>query len=330
MNILVTGGAGYIGSVTVEMLVAQGETVVVYDNLIKGHRAAVHPSARFVPGDLLDRDTLLATLHAHRVEAVLHFAAASLVGESMQDPGKYYRNNVTGSLNLADAMVAAGVPALVFSSSAAVYGEPALVPIREDAPPRPTNTYGASKLAFEEMLPWYERAHGLRSIALRYFNAAGASEAYGEHHAPETHLIPLVLQVAAGQRAAAEIYGEDYPTPDGSAVRDYIHVVDLAEAHVLALRSLANGGTSAAYNLGNGLGFSVKEVIAAVRRVTGHVIPTRRVARRAGDPATLVASADLARAALGWTPRRPDLDTIIASAWRWHQAHPQGYPPAAA
>jgi UDP-glucose 4-epimerase len=325
MNILVTGGAGYIGSVTVEALVARGDRVVVYDNLVKGHKAAVHPQATFVEGDLLDAAKLEATLREHAVEAVIHFAAASLVGESMQNPGKYFRNNVTGSLTLADAMVAAGARYLVFSSTAAVYGEPDQVPIPEDAPHTPTNTYGASKLAFEEALPWYDRIHGLRSVALRYFNACGASEQYGEDHAPETHLIPLLLQVATGDRAAAEIFGDDYPTPDGTAVRDYVHVLDLADAHLRALDRLVAGSPSTAYNLGNGKGFSVREVIESVRRVTGHAIPAKVVPRRAGDPAQLVASSDRIRADLGWTPEYPDLDTIIASAWRWQQAHPHGY-----
>ncbi|HUS17440.1 MAG TPA: UDP-glucose 4-epimerase GalE [Chloroflexia bacterium] len=326
MNILVTGGAGYIGSVTVEMLVAGGHRVVVFDNLVKGHRPAVHPAATFVEGDLLDPAGITAALRDHAVEAVIHFAAASLVGESMQDAGKYFRNNVTGSLNLADAMVAAGARYLVFSSSAAVYGEPESVPILEDSPHQPTNTYGATKLAFEEALPWYDRIHGLKSVPLRYFNACGASETYGEDHTPETHLIPLLLQVAQGTREAAEIFGDDYPTRDGTAVRDYVHVLDLADAHVRALEYLAGGGASAAFNLGNGLGFSVQEVIAAVRRVSGHAIPARTVPRRAGDPATLVAGAGRAHDVLGWKPRYPELDEIIASAWRWQQAHPQGYP----
>ncbi|HMA34433.1 MAG TPA: UDP-glucose 4-epimerase GalE [Chloroflexia bacterium] len=325
MNILVTGGAGYIGSVTVESLVARGDTVVVYDNLIKGHRGAVHPAARFVEGDLLDSGRLTATLGEHQISAVVHFAAHSLVGESMQNPGKYFQNNVAGSLSLADALVAAGVRVLVFSSTAAVYGEPATLPIGEDAPTVPTNAYGASKLAFEQLLPWYDRAHGLKFVSLRYFNACGASEHYGEDHQPETHLIPLLLQVAQGGRAVAEIYGDDYATPDGTAVRDYIHVLDLAEAHVHALEHLAGGGASAIYNLGNGQGFSVQEVIAAARRVTGHPIPVRHSPRRAGDPAALVASAAAIRAALHWNPRYPDLDSIIASAWRWQQAHPRGY-----
>ena len=327
MKILVTGGAGYIGSIAVEMLVERGETVVVYDNLVKGHRAAVHPGAHFVEGDLLDSATLLATLREHEIEAVMHFAAYSLVGESMTNPGKYFRNNVTGSLNLADAMVQAEVRWLVFSSTAAVYGEPRQIPIAEDDPHEPTNAYGASKLAFETLLPWYERAHGLKCIALRYFNAAGASARYGEVHDPESHLIPLVLRVAQGQREFAEIFGADYPTPDGTNVRDYIHVEDLADAHLRALAHLAAGGAPTAYNLGNGRGFSVKEVIETARRVTGHPIPARTGPRRAGDPATLVASSTRIHADLGWTPQTPDLEPIIASAWRWQQAHPLGYPP---
>ncbi|MGI8586265.1 MAG: UDP-glucose 4-epimerase GalE [Chloroflexia bacterium] len=325
MDILVTGGAGYIGSVTVERLVGRGDRVVVYDSLVKGHRAAVHPEATFVEGDLLDLRGLKGVLREHQIGAVIHFAAHSLVGESMQDPGKYFRNNVTGSLNLADGMAAAGVGMLVFSSSAAVYGEPRTLPIREDDPQEPVNVYGESKLTFERLLPWYERIHGLKSISLRYFNACGASAAYGEDHHPETHLIPLVLDVAAGRREYAEVYGEDYPTPDGTAVRDYIHVLDLADAHLLAVDHLAKGGASAALNLGNGKGFSVREVIEAARRVTGHPIPTRSVARRAGDPAALVAGSERIKAELGWTPRYPDLERIIGDAWAWHREHPNGY-----
>ncbi len=327
MKILVTGGAGYIGSVTVERLVAQGHSVVVYDNLVKGHRAAVAPGATLVVGDLLDTPALVATLREHASEAVIHFAAYSLVGESMADPGRYFRNNVAGSISVANALAEAGVHALVFSSTAAVYGEPEQQPILEDAALAPTNAYGASKLTFEQLLPWYTRAYGLRYVSLRYFNAAGASERYGEVHDPETHLIPIVLGVALGQRAAIEIYGDDYPTPDGTNIRDYIHVIDLAEAHLLALQHLTRGGDSATFNLGNGRGFSVKEVIDVARRVTGREIPAKVGPRRAGDPAVLVASSDRIHAALGWTPRYPDLETIIGTAWQWQQAHPLGYPP---
>jgi UDP-glucose 4-epimerase len=325
MNILVTGGAGYIGSVTVELLAERGDRVVVYDNLVKGHRGAVHPAATFVEGDLLDTARLAAALREHQVEAVIHFAAHSLVGESMQNPGKYFRNNVAGSLSVADAMVDAGVRALVFSSTAAVYGEPRSLPIQEDDPHDPTNAYGASKLAFEQLLPWYDRIHGLKAVSLRYFNACGASDRYGEDHHPETHLIPILLEVALGRRAEAQIFGDDYPTKDGTNVRDYVHVLDLADAHTLAMQRLTGGGESATYNLGNGLGFSVRAVIEAARRVTGHPIPATVAPRRAGDPATLVASAARIHADLGWTPRWSDLDTIIESAWRWQQAHPHGY-----
>jgi len=325
VNILVTGGAGYIGSVTVELLVQNGERVVVYDNLVKGHRAAVHPDAVFVQGDLSDAATLTAALRDNQVEAVMHFAAYSLVGESGQQPAKYFANNVANSVALVNAMVAAGAQSLVFSSTAAVYGEPESTPIRETDPREPTNAYGESKLAFERMLPWFAQAYGLRYTSLRYFNAAGASARYGEAHTVETHLIPLLLQVALDQRPAVSIFGGDYPTPDGTAVRDYIHVLDLADAHLLAVDHLAKGGASAALNLGNGKGFSVREVIEAARRVTGHPIPTRSVARRAGDPAALVAGSERIKAELGWTPRYPDLERIIGDAWAWHREHPNGY-----
>jgi UDP-glucose 4-epimerase len=309
------------------MLVARGDRVVVYDNLVKGHRAAVHPDAVFTKADLLDTAELAATLGEHKIDAVMHFAAHSLVGESVTNPAKYFRNNVAGSVSLGDAMAAVGVRALVFSSTAAVYGEPESMPIREDDPLQPTNPYGASKLAFEQLLPWYERGHSIKSVSLRYFNAAGASERFGEVHTPETHLIPNVLQVALGQREYIAIFGDDYPTPDGTNVRDYIHVIDLAQAHLLAVDYLARGGASTIFNLGNGHGFSVMEVIEAARRVTGRKISARRGLRRAGDPPVLVASSARIHDALGWTPRYPDLDTMIETAWRWLQAHPQGYPP---
>jgi UDP-glucose 4-epimerase len=327
MNILVTGGAGYIGSVAVEMLIARGDHVVVYDNLIKGHRAAVHPAAVFAKGDLLDTAELAATLGEHRIEAVMHFAAFSLVAESMTNPAKYFRNNVAGSVSLGDAMAAVGVRNLVFSSTAAVYGEPETMPIREADPLQPTNAYGAGKLAFESLLPWYERGHGIKSVSLRYFNAAGASDSYGESHTPETHLIPIVLQVALGQREYIAINGDDYPTPDGTNVRDYIHVLDLARAHLLAVDYLAGGGASSIFNLGNGRGFSVTEVIETARQVTGRKISARRGLRRAGDPAVLVASSERIHEVLGWTPQYPALEAMIGSAWRWLQAHPLGYPP---
>lgn len=324
MRVLVTGGAGYIGSVVVEELLRDGHQVVVYDNLAKGHREAVAPEAVFVRADLRDRESLRQTLQSAETEAVVHMAADSLVGESVERPGKYYDNNVAAGLCLLDAMVEVGVRRLVFSSTAAVYGEPERQPIRETDPTTPTNPYGETKLAFERALPWYERAHGLRAASLRYFNAAGASERCGEDHDPETHLIPLVLQAAAGRRREVTIFGEDYPTPDGTCVRDYIHVVDLARAHVLALAALER--EAGAFNLGcGGLGYSVRAVVESARRVTGRDIAVRVGPRRPGDPAVLVASSERIQQALGWRPQLGDLDAIVASAWRWMQAHPAGY-----
>ena len=331
MRVLVTGGAGYIGSVVVEELVRDGHAVVVLDNLSKGHAGAVAPDVPLVRADLRDRDAVESTLRRGEIEAVVHMAAHSLVGESVQRPDKYYDNNVAAGLCLLDAMVACEVRRLVFSSTAAVYGEPEKQPIEEHDPTRPTNPYGETKLAFERALPWYERAYGLRAASLRYFNAAGASERCGEQHDPETHLIPLVLQAAAGQRPAVTIFGEDYPTPDGTCVRDYIHVIDLARAHVLALAGLERG--SCTYNLGcGGDGYSVRQVIEAAKRVTGREIPVKVGERRAGDPAVLVASSARIQAELGWRPTLGSLDEIVASAWRWMQAHPHGYarPDAAA
>jgi len=324
VRVLVTGGAGYIGSVVVEELLRDGHAVVVYDSLYKGHRDAVVPEAAFVQGDLLDGDALRGALRAHGVEAVVHMAADSLVGESVQDPAKYYRNNVVAGLALLDAMRACGVPRLVFSSTAAVYGEPAKQPIEESDPTAPTNPYGDTKLAFERALDWYEGAYGLRYASLRYFNAAGATARNGEVHSPETHLIPLVLQAAAGRLPAVTVFGDDYPTRDGTCVRDYIHVVDLARAHVLALGIL--DARSAIYNLGcGGEGYTVREVIDTARAVTGRTIPVRLGPRRAGDPAVLIASSAKIRAELGWEPRLQDLREIVASAWAWMQAHPRGY-----
>ncbi|MEB3284526.1 MAG: UDP-glucose 4-epimerase GalE [Candidatus Sericytochromatia bacterium] len=325
MNVLVVGGAGYIGSVTVERLLAAGLYPIVFDNLNKGHRASVPAQVPFFQGDMSDRAALDAVFTAYRIDAVMHFAALSLVGESVEHPARYFGNNVAGGLVLLDAMRAAGVTKLVFSSTAAVYGEPERWPIEEDFPHQPTNPYGESKLAFEKALKWYERAYGLRYAALRYFNACGATERVGEDHDPETHLIPLILQVAQGRREHIGIFGDDYPTADGTCVRDYIHVVDLAEAHIQALGVLEQ--RSVTYNLGNGTGFSVKQVIEAARKVTGHPIPARVQPRRAGDPAVLVASSARIREELGWVPQRPDIETIIADAWAWHEAHPQGYAP---
>ncbi|HKP84086.1 MAG TPA: UDP-glucose 4-epimerase GalE [Pyrinomonadaceae bacterium] len=324
MRVLVTGGAGYIGSVVSEQLVNDGHEVVIYDNLSKGHRGAVIEGARFVQGDLLEADQLRQTLNDNRIDAVIHMAASSLVGESVQEPSKYYHNNVVAGLVLLDAMRECGIRRIVFSSTAATYGEPEEQPIRETTPTNPTNTYGETKLAFEKAMHWYERAHGLRYASLRYFNAAGATEKCGEDHDPETHLIPITLQAAAGKRPHVEIYGDDYPTEDGTCIRDYIHVVDLARAHILALDVLSE--RSAIYNLGcGGDGYSVREVIETARRVTGKEIPVRMGPRRPGDPAVLIASSDKIKSDLGWQPQFQDLGLIVESAWRWMQNHPDGY-----
>jgi UDP-glucose 4-epimerase len=325
MSVLVTGGAGYIGSVAVEQLCDAGYQVVVYDNLYKGHKGAVDPRAHFVEGDLVDLPLLEETLRSRKVDAVMHFAAHSLVGESMENPVKYFDNNVSASLNLVEAMEQVGVNILVFSSSAATYGMPKGNIISETDPQNPINPYGASKLMFEQMLQWFNSLKGLRYVSLRYFNAAGASDKYGEVHDPETHLIPIVLQVALGQRPFVQIFGDDYPTPDGTAVRDYIHVIDLANAHLLALNWLSEGGESGAFNLGNGEGFSVKQVIETAREVTGHSIPAQMGPRRAGDPPVLVASSEKIVAQLGWHPQYPHLKEIISTAWDWHSRYPLGY-----
>jgi len=311
VKLLVTGGAGYVGSVCTALLVERGHEVVVLDNLSTGHRDAVAPGARFVEGDVA---TDAAPLLADGVDGVLHFAAKSLVGESVEHPELYWFGNVVASLQLLEAVRAAGTPRLVFSSTAATYGEPERNPITEDAPTRPTNPYGASKLAIDHAITSYADAHGLAAVSLRYFNVAGAHDTYGERHTVETHLIPLVLQVATGQREHITVYGDDWPTSDGTCLRDYIHVRDLAEAHLLALEH-AVPGHHAIYNLGTGAGFSVLEVIEACRRVTGHTIPAQVAARRAGDPAVLVASSARASAELGWQPRRTELDTIVGDAW---------------
>ena len=324
MRILVTGGAGYIGSVVTEELLAQGHRVVVYDNLSEGHREAVAAGADFVEGDILDRETLSATLKSYKVEAVVHMAAGALVGESMTDPSKYYRINMTGGLSLLDAMIENGVKRIVFSSTCATYGEPKKVPIEESDPQKPANPYGESKLAFEKAMEWYGQAYGLRHISLRYFNAAGGTERFGEDHPHETHIIPIVLQAATGKREAVEIYGDDYPTPDGTCVRDYVHVVDIANAHLLALSNLDI--RAGAYNLGcGGDGYSVKQVIEVAEKVTGKNINVRVGSRRPGDPAALIASSERIKKELGWKPKYQDLDKIIASAWNWMQSHPDGY-----
>jgi UDP-glucose 4-epimerase len=323
MRVLVTGGAGYIGSVVVEELIADGHQVVVYDNLYKGHRSAITPGAELVEADLLDIERVRQTLRDSSIEAVIHMAADSLVGESVQNPAKYYRSNVIAGLSLLDAMRDTGVKRVVFSSTAATYGEPEKQPIEEDDPTGPTNPYGETKLAFEGALRWYDQAYQMRYVSLRYFNAAGATARCGEWHDPETHLIPIVLQVASGRRSQVEIFGDDYPTRDGTCVRDYIHVVDLARAHVLALGMLDE--RSAIYNLGcGGDGYTVKEVIDIAAEVTGKQIPVTVASRRAGDPAVLIASSQRIQTELGWSPKFQDLRKIVASAWLWLQEHPDG------
>ena len=323
MKILVTGGAGYIGSVVVEQLVEAGESVLVFDNLYQGHRAAVHPDAIFVRGDLADRAAIDAVLSQHRPEAIMHFASHTLVGESMQDPFLYLGENVTNGLNLLQSAVEHGVRRFILSSTANLFDDPQRIPIDEQECIVPGSPYGESKHLLERMLVWLDRIYGFRYAALRYFNAAGASTKRGEDHNPELHLIPIVLGVALGKRDKVMIFGDDYPTPDGTCVRDYIHVIDLAQAHILALCTLDQG--SRVYNLGNGQGFSVKEVIETAREITRHPIPAEIGPRRPGDPAVLIASSDKIRRELGWEPRYPDLHSIIESAWSWHQAYPKGY-----
>lgn len=324
MRVLVTGGAGYIGSVVTEELLRDGHEVVVYDNLSRGHREAVSPAAQFIQADLSDGETLTKALQRHQIEAVVHMAADALVGESVAHPARYYQNNFVAGLRLLDAMRATGARHLVFSSTAATYGEPETQPIEETAPNLPTNPYGASKLAFEEAMRWYDKAYDLRYASLRYFNAAGASAKFGESHDPETHLIPIALQAAAGKREHVEIYGADYATVDGTCVRDYVHVIDLARAHILALQALDRG--SRIYNLGcGGTGYSVLDVIEAARRITGKVIPAKVAPRRPGDPPVLVASCERIKQELGWNPSFQDLDLIVESAWRWMLDHPNGY-----
>ena len=314
MKIFVTGGAGYIGSVVVERLLEKGHEVVVYDNLAKGHREAVTAPAVLIVGDLADRDLLRQSLAAHQPEAVIHLAASSLVGESIRFPHLYFQNNIVNGLNLLEAMREAGISRLVFSSTAAVYGQPASLPITEDFPTIPTNPYGESKLAFERLLHWYDQAGLMRYVSLRYFNAAGATAKNGERHDPETHLIPNVLRVAAGEIPAVTIFGEDYDTPDGTCIRDYIHVSDLADAHLLAIGAMEQG--SRTYNLGYGSGYSVAEVVEMARQVTGRWISTESAPRRPGDPGVLIASPDRIMRDLGWQPRQSELDQIIESAWR--------------
>lgn len=324
MKVLVTGGAGYIGSTVVSELVRAGDEVIVFDNLYQGHRQAVHPQATFVKGDLADAALVEETIATHRPEAIMHFASYTLVGESMEQPFLYLRDNVTNGLNLLQSAVRHGVQRFILSSTANLFERPERMPIEANERIIPGSPYGESKYIMERLLHWMDRIYGLRYAALRYFNACGAaSPDLGEHHDPETHIIPLVLQVALGQREKFTIFGDDYETRDGTCVRDYIHVLDLAQAHILALRALDQG--SRTYNLGNGRGFTVKEVIETARRVTGHPIPTEVGPRRPGDPAVLVAGSDAIKQELGWEPQYPDLETIIASAWAWHQAHPHGY-----
>jgi UDP-glucose 4-epimerase len=324
MNVLVTGGAGYIGSVVAAELVKAGYGVTVYDNMSRGHRAAVVEGIEVVKGELADRAALDRLFNSNEFGAVMHFAALIEAGESMRVPEAYFRNNSATTLTLLEAMLAHGVGRLVFSSTAALYGEPERIPIEETDPLRPTNAYGESKLLVERMLEWLNRVHGLRYASLRYFNAAGATPELGEDHSPESHLIPLILKVALGQRDRISIFGTDYPTSDGTCVRDYIHVLDLAAAHLMALDGLARQDRLV-YNLGNGQGYSILEVIEVARRVTGHQIPAIEAPRRSGDPAVLVASSEKIRRELGWSPRYNDLETIIASAWEWLSKHPQGY-----
>ena len=327
MAILVCGGAGYIGSHAVHALVEKGEEVVIVDNLQTGHRGALNPAAKFYEGDIRDTSVLDRIFTENKIEAVIHFAANSLVGESMEKPLLYFNNNVYGMQVLLEAMVRHGVDKIVFSSTAATYGEPKRVPIHEDDETCPTNTYGETKLTMEKMMKWVSRANGVRYVSLRYFNAAGAlpDGSIGEDHKTETHLIPLILQVPTGRRDHITVFGDDYPTPDGTCLRDYIHVVDLADAHVLALEYLRKGGASDIFNLGNGQGFSVKEMIAAAEKATGRSIKVEIGARRAGDPAQLIASSEKARTVLGWKPQFTDVEQVIGTAWKWHESHPHGY-----
>ena len=321
MKILVVGGAGYIGSICTELLLDEGHEVAVFDNLGEGHRRAVDSRAKFIEGDLADRKQIEAALSSTRPDAVMHFAAYALVPESIRDPSKYFRNNIANGLNLLDAVVARGVQRIIFSSTCAIFGPPERVPIDETAHPRPVSPYGESKLAFEKILRWYDGIHALKFVSLRYFNAAGAMENLGEDHRPETHLIPNVLKVALGQRPNVEIYGTDYETPDGTCIRDYIHIVDLARAHILALGAAASGF----YNLGTGGGSSVREVIAACRKITGRKIETIEKPRRPGDPPRLIASSEKIKEELGWQPQFQSLDAIVESAWKWHLKFPDGY-----
>ncbi len=327
MAVLVLGGAGYIGSHTVYELIDSGEDVVIADNLQTGHLEAVHPKARFYKGDIRDKEFLDKLFKDENIDSVIHFAANSLVGESMVDPLKYYDNNLYGTMVLLKSMVENGIDKIVFSSTAATYGEPESIPILESDRTEPTNTYGETKLSMEKMFKWVSKAHGLRYVSLRYFNACGAhiSGEIGEAHNPESHLIPIILQVPNEQRKEVGIFGDDYNTKDGTCVRDYIHVTDLAQAHILAVKYLRAGNESNIFNLGNGVGFTVKEVIECARKVTGHKIPAVISPRRAGDPAVLIASSEKAKKILGWKPEHDSLEEIIETAWKWHKNHPKGF-----
>ena len=327
MSVLVLGGAGYIGSHTVYELIDKGEEVIIADNLQTGYMKAVHPKAKFYKGDIRDKEFLDSLFQKEKPEAVIHFAANSLVGESMVDPLKYYDNNLYGTMVLLKSMVENKIGKIVFSSTAAIYGEPENIPILETDKTEPSNTYGETKLAMEKLFKWVAQAHGIKYVSLRYFNACGAHKSgnIGEAHNPETHLIPLILQVPNNKRPEIKIFGDDYDTPDGTCIRDYIHVTDLANAHILAIEYLKKGGENNIFNLGNGTGFSVKQVIDISRKVTNHSIPAVICPRRAGDPAKLIASSEKAKTVLKWQPIYTDLETIIESAWRWHKNHPDGY-----
>ncbi|MCY7345172.1 MAG: UDP-glucose 4-epimerase GalE [Pyrinomonadaceae bacterium] len=325
MAILVTGGAGYIGSVAVEHLCKQGERVVILDSLVYGHRQAVDSSIPFYEGDIGDKTIIEKIVGEHEIEACMHFSAFTSVGDSVKNPNIYYENNVVKTLKLLDVLVGGNVKRFVFSSTAAVFGEPQRIPIDETHPQNPNSPYGWSKLMVEQILHSYDTAYNLKFVALRYFNACGASDSHGEDHDPETHLIPLILFAAQGKRDSIAIFGDDYPTPDGTAIRDYIHIADLSQAHLLALKHLRNGGASEFVNLGNGGGYSVREVIAAAKKITGKEIETIIAPRRAGDPSRLVADAKKAREVLGWNPQFPEIEKIIESAWKWHSLNPNGY-----
>lgn len=327
MTILVLGGAGYIGSHAVDQLINQGNKVVVVDNLLTGHRQAVHPEAVFYQGDIRDKAFLTDVFTKEDIDGVIHFAASSLVGESVEKPLKYFNNNVYGMQILLEVMQAFSVKHIVFSSTAATYGEPEQSPITEKTPTNPKNPYGESKLMMEKMMRWCDEAYGMKFVALRYFNVAGAKAdaTIGEDHDPETHLVPIILEAALGQREEVAIFGDDYDTPDGTCIRDYVHVEDLINAHLLALDYLQKGNESNVFNLGSNNGYSVKEMVEAARKVTQKDIPARIAPRRAGDPSTLVASSDKARAILGWAPKYTTVESIIETAWKWHVSHPNGY-----